>query len=248
MTTQNSTVPDGFNPSKTVIVYKEHIFTKATYNGFEILVHTQTGYINATRLCHDVSLKEGKRIKEFKNLKQSPQFIDYIEYLRENASAEIQLTPELKKFLINPSDFDMLENITGKGYNNDIKGTYIHPKLINCVLTMTSIKYLKIVSELMDSINSRVHEQLKQQQLEDTPSNAQPIFNKQVQQFTQMSLEKQNQQCWGVRDSPYLLDSNERDDLKRDIEFYNKAKSSLLKAREAVESWSTFVNEYIPRL
>ena len=61
-----------------------------------------------------------------------------------------------------------------------------------------------------------------------------------------MSLEKQNQQCWGVRDSPYLLDSNERDDLKRDIEFYNKAKSSLLKAREAVESWSTFVNEYFP--
>lgn len=201
MRIQKSTVPNECETSKTIIKYKEHDFIKATFNGFEILVHKQTEYINATKLCHDVSLKEGKRCKEFYHIRKSPQFIDYVEYIKDGKGPT---DFEGRKFLIKPSDFDMIENVVGKGYNNDIKGTYIHPKLINCVLTMTSIKYLKIVSKIMNTINTSIHEQLEKQQLNDTPEHAQPIFNNIVQTFTQQTLEQQNQQCWGVREHDSL--------------------------------------------
>lgn len=231
-----SAVSEGSQPSQTLITYKEHDFVKTTYNGFELITHKQTLYINATKLCHEVSLKEGKKIKEFKNIKQSPQFLDYIDFLHEFSSAEIQPTPEMEKFLIKPSNFGLVENITGKGYNNDIKGVYIHPKLINCVLTLTSIKYLKIVSELMDTINEQIHEQLKINNQPDTPTNAQPIFQHIIEQHRFVS-DEENNLCYGYREHGDKLDylnsydkafvSQEFDKFKQALQVVNLSLNEL---------------------
>lgn len=201
-------------------------FEKRTYNGFDILVHVQTNYINATKLCHDVSLKEGKHIKQFKNIKVSPQFNDYCDYLYEEStnkgSAEFQPTintfktdsiyndsnnthSNVKEYLINPSNHDLVENITGKGFNNDVKGQYIHPDLLHFVLTLTSIKYLRITTKLMNSIDNKVHEELKKRKLNDVMANAEPIFIQTVSSMIDEANKRgqeafEAQYCWGYRD------------------------------------------------
>ena len=213
----------------------QYEFHEATYNGLSIIQEAKTSFINASKFARDNKKRLG-RLFESKNWKNYIRAFE-LEYKDELAEQSTVANLPSWSFKLNEGIPDSLKQI---------RGQYVHPKLINYIAIWCDELYAIKVGKIMDSINSRVHEQLKQQQLEDTPTNAQPIFNKQVQQITQMSLSQQNQQCWGVRDSPYQLDSNEQDDLKRDIEFYNKAKTSLLKAREAVESWTGFVNEYFP--
>jgi hypothetical protein len=41
-------------------------------------------------------------------------------------------------------------------YINEVRGTYIHKDLINIICMKTSIKYLYIVNQIMDSINERI--------------------------------------------------------------------------------------------
>ena len=56
--------------------WKDHgeKFMMTTYNGFEVIVHVETGYYNATKLCSNY----GKR---FNNLKRNQEFIRCINYL-----------------------------------------------------------------------------------------------------------------------------------------------------------------------
>ena len=44
--------------------------------------------------------------------------------------------------------------IHGNQYNNHISGTYIHPKLLNCVLMWADKKYAFYVSEIMEQLNN----------------------------------------------------------------------------------------------
>ena len=52
--------------------------------------------------------------------------------------------------------------------SNEFKGTYIHPKLVHFVAEWVDLEYAFTVSEIMDSINDKVHEELNKQQLPDT--------------------------------------------------------------------------------
>ena len=182
-------------------------FEMKTYNGFEIMVHKETLYINATKLCHDVSLTEGKHIKEFYKLKKSPQFLDYVNYLWEkmgpNQNGDTRSA--VKNYLIHPELFDMVEVVNGKGYPNEVRGQYVHPDLIHCVLTMTSIKYLDITTQLMNSIDKTVHKKLEELKLPDIPKHAEPIFVQTVKTLIpEENLRGQRafeaQYCWGIRD------------------------------------------------
>jgi hypothetical protein len=47
-----------------------------------------------------------------------------------------------------------------KGYINDIKGSYVHPKLINYITFWASPKYAVKVGKIMDSINENNMETL----------------------------------------------------------------------------------------
>ena len=116
-------------------------YKNTTYNGFSLLTRTNDNYFNATKLCHEISEREGKHVKEFYNVKESPQFKDYRDLIVSSWSPEIQGT------------HSPVEVVNGKGVLNEVRGSYVHPQLINCVLTLTSIKYLEIVSHIMDKIN-----------------------------------------------------------------------------------------------
>ena len=61
--------------------------------------------------------------------------------------------------------------------SNEFKGTYIHPKLVHFVAEWVDLEYAFTVSEIMDSINDKVHEELNNKQLPDNVENAKPIFN-----------------------------------------------------------------------
>lgn len=182
-------------------------FEMKTYNGFEIMVHKETLYINATKLCHDICLKEGKRVKEFYNLKKSPQFLDCVDYLWDKMGPTDKMGPRsaVKQYLIKPELHDMVEVVNGKGYQNEVRGQYIHPDLIHCVLTMTSIKYLDITTQLMNSIDKTVHKKLEELKLPDIPKHAEPIFVQTVKTLIpEENLRGQRafeaQYCWGYRD------------------------------------------------
>lgn len=127
----------------TTITWKNENFVRKSYNGFSILVRESDNFINATKLCHEICIKEGKRTKEFYHLKKSPQFIDYVDYIKNKNSSyqTINLYYDL-----------------GSKALNDIRGYYIHKELINCVITLTSIKYLDIIgNNIMDLVNDRMH-------------------------------------------------------------------------------------------
>ena len=51
--------------------------------------------------------------------------------------------------------------IHGNQYNKHISGTYIHPKLLNCVLMWADKKYAIFVSEIMDKLNNNQYEEVK---------------------------------------------------------------------------------------
>ena len=220
-------------------------FKVKTYNGISLTYDEQTDYVNISKAFRE----NNKQWNKYKLTKAWKEIEKY---------AEIRLKS---------GDWKVAENSPGPNNaiyydvnigSNEYRGIYIHPKLTHFVCQYVSIAYAFKVAELMDSINESVHIQLKQENKEDTPKNATPIFERKVNQciVVQRNCELLDKQCWGYRDcvSSDRLDSWEQLDLKRDIEAYNEAKTSLEKskkvfdkAREAVESWTTFVNQYFPR-
>ena len=204
-------------------------FKQETYNGISIVRETNTGYINASRMCSDnrKSWRDYKRTKTFKSLLET-----FKNEVFSKASKGAGITA--------PSF--MLQN----GIKPEFQGEYIHPKLVHFVAEWVSFSYAFKVAELMDSINTQVHEDLTKNNLPDTPEHAKPVFEQHVERLIHRDNELEDSQCWGYRGSLNKLDSWERMDLKRDIDTYNQCKSALLKAKEAVESWSSFINEYFP--
>lgn len=106
-------------------------FEMKTYNGFEVIAHSETGYVNATKLCHNICLKEGKRVKDFFHIKKSPQFLDYCAYLSGKQGPTKSEGPRkaVENYFINPELDNLVEVVNGKGYPNDVKGQYVHQLL-----------------------------------------------------------------------------------------------------------------------
>ena len=103
----------------------------------------------------------------------------------------------------------------------------------------------------MDSINDKVHEKLNENNLPDTVENAKPIFENEVRKITEPQKAYEQNYCWGVRDSPYSLDPNEIDDLRKDKREYDlaviefqKASDNLAAAGKKIETWGKFIEKY----
>lgn len=43
------------------------------------------------------------------------------------------------------------------GHINGVKGTYVHPKLVNSIAEWSSVKYSFIVADIMDKMNEGAH-------------------------------------------------------------------------------------------
>ena len=200
-------------------------FTKGTYNGIAILIRDKDGYVNAAKLGNDK--------KEARKFVNSDKFNEICKKWMKIQSGKKLPDPEMtpKYQLLNVS--------------NEFKGTYIHPKLVHFVAEWVDLEYAFTVSEIMDSINDKVHEELNKQQLPDTVENAKPIFNE-IAKSIAPNIHINNSSTWGYRDSPYELDSWEQDDLKRAVDEYKDIKERLLKAEQKIDEWSVFVRKYHP--
>lgn len=111
-------------------------FTLSTYNGFKIIIRDSDGYINASDVVKQINKKE-KLTKQIKTLFKSVQYQDF-----ENSLKTILPGKKLKYNLLND-------------FSKHLRGSYIHPKLINFVCMWCSPTYTLLVSEIMDSINEQ---------------------------------------------------------------------------------------------
>lgn len=111
-------------------------FTLSAYNGFKIIIRDSDGYINASDVVKQINKKE-KLTKQIKTLFKSVQYQDF-----ENALKTILPGKKLKYNLLND-------------FSKYLRGSYVHPKIINFVCFWCSPTYALLVGEIMDSINEQ---------------------------------------------------------------------------------------------
>lgn len=207
-------------------------FKRGTYNGISVLIHEKTGFINGTEMCKQF----GKRFRKiFENHAWQEYFNEFVK--------EFSASPEKGE----QSKTEFLYQLN-KGFSvreNYLRGTYVDPRLINYIAIWASPKYAITVGKIMDSINQKIHNELKIENLEDNPKNAEPILNKTVNQLNEQ-IQQQTElinstSSWGVRDDPFTLDIWERNDLDNDVKEYLKAKAKL-------ENYKGFLAKYHPEI
>ena len=115
------------------------VFEIGSYHGISILIRKSDGYINATKLCKQFN----KPFRQICVTQLWQEFYEaYLDEFQENSGTVGKTTVliyELKK-----------------GYSQDFYGQYIHPKLLNGLISMISPKYLIHVSKIMDLLNERI--------------------------------------------------------------------------------------------
>lgn len=107
-------------------------FIRTDYNGISVIIDSN-GYYNASKICSDNK-------KRFGNITQNDYWKDYLNDL--SRLLEIQQT----QLVVKKSDF-----------SNDVKGYYIHPKLVNFLCFHVNNSYAILVSKIMDLMNERIH-------------------------------------------------------------------------------------------
>ncbi len=117
------------------ILYKNETFTLSTYNGFKIIIRGSDGFINASDVVKQINKKE-KSAKQIKTMFKSVQYQDF-----ENNLKTILPGKNLK---YNLNDVPI-----------QLRGSYVHPKIINFVCFWCSPTYALLVGEIMDSINEQ---------------------------------------------------------------------------------------------
>ena len=117
------------------ILYKNEKFTFSTYNGFKIIIRDSDGYINASDVVRQINKKE-KSAKQIKTMFKSVQYQDF-----ENNLKTI-LPGKNLKYNLNEVPIQL-------------RGSYVHPKIINFVCFWCSPTYALLVGEIMDSINEQ---------------------------------------------------------------------------------------------
>ena len=122
-------------------------FKICSYNDVSILFRVRDQYFNATKLFSD----GGRDFRTFKKGDRWRKIINEHEKRVQNGVCAKMLGPiyEIKK-----------------GFSNDIRGQYVHPKLIHFVADWVSIDYAFKVADIMDLINK--NNQLKNKVLEET--------------------------------------------------------------------------------
>ena len=118
------------------ILCNNETFTLSTYNGFKIIIRDLDGYINASDVVKQIN-KQEKLTKQIKTLFKSVQYQDFEKTLKTilpNKELNYNLKKEVK---------------------NNLRGSYVHPKIINFVCFWCSPTYALLVGEIMDSINEQ---------------------------------------------------------------------------------------------
>ena len=117
------------------ILCNNETFTLSAYNGFKIIIRDSDGFINASNVVKQINEAENTK-KQIKTLFKSVQYQDF-----EKALKNILPNKELKYNLNNVPIH--------------LRGSYVHPKIINFVCFWCSPKYASLDGKIMDSINEQ---------------------------------------------------------------------------------------------
>ena len=147
------------------ITSNNETFTRTTYNGISILVRDSDGYVNGSKMA-----KEAKK-EQFRRFIKKDKIQQYASFRGLDESVQT-IFYELHA-----------------GYDNDVMGIYIHPKLIHYVANWCSLEYAAKVADLMDAINEQQHKQhiTFEEQLKQTISNLQDTITKQTETITKQA-------------------------------------------------------------
>jgi hypothetical protein len=107
-------------------------FTTGTFNGISEIQRDKDGFINATAMCKQF----GKR---FRKIFENHAWQAYLDEFKTEYGVRRNLGEPIYELL--------------KGYSNELRGTYVHPKLINYIAIWASPKYAIHVGMIMDTIN-----------------------------------------------------------------------------------------------
>ena len=109
-------------------------FTRGTYNGISVIIRDKDGFINATEMCKQFN-------KRFAKINENHAWLAYLEAFK----AEYEVLPEMGQPIYELK----------KGMTNDLRGSYVNPKLINYIAIWASPQYAITVGKIMDEINER---------------------------------------------------------------------------------------------
>ena len=194
----------------------EHEFINGTYNGISVIKDKSSGFVNATSFCNQFD-------KKFRKIFENHSWQEYIKAFENEYYLSEQTTSRNSGMW----SFKLNKDIPDKF--KQYRGTYIDSRLINYIAIWCSPTYAISVGKIMDSINDQVHQQLQQQQLPDTPTNAQPIFEQTIEQHRFVS-DNENQQCWGYRehgDKFDYLDSYDKTYIRSQFDRFKEALKSI---------------------
>lgn len=226
------------NMSNNVEQYKitcnEETYTRGTYNGISVIIHDTDGFINATDMCKQFN-------KRFAKINENHSWQAYYQAFLNEYYALRKMGGQGKQamYLVN-------KGIPTK--YNELRGTYVDPRLINYIAIWASPQYAISVGKIMDEVNNKVHQVLKDNQQDDTPTNANKVFNSLIDDIKPalQSMEIEEVKLWGVRDSSNRLGQWDQEDLANDIHNYEQAKERLIEAERKVDEWGSFVRDYHP--
>ncbi len=122
------------NIEQSKITSNNETFTKGTYNSIDIIIRDKDGYINATALCNQF----GRRFAKLQDNKTTWK-------LYYNTAEK-----HIRAYL--PNSGGIIYELK-KGYNRELYGQYVHPKLVNYIAMWASAEYAFVVSEIMDTVN-----------------------------------------------------------------------------------------------
>ena len=208
-------------------------FTKGTYNGVSVIFNDEDGFINATYMCKQFN-------KRFAKINENHAWQSYFQAFNEEYYARPKMGGQEKTPMYQ----------LNKGFSvkqNELRGTYVDPRLINYIAIWASPTYAIYVGKIMDSINDKVHEVLNEKQLPDTVENAKPVFVDVAKQIApSINTEAIENQFWGYRDKVYELDQWEKNDLRRCIDDYKEIKEKLTEQEQKLNKWGRFIDKYFP--
>jgi hypothetical protein len=134
-------------------------FTTRTYMGVSILVRDKDGYVNASKMGNG---DDGRRARDFIN--PDPRY-------RKSKFAEI-CDKWSSRMVSKPAKYKL-----DKGFDNDVKGTYIHPDLVHFVAEWIDLDYAWVVVRIVKEINKQLHSIMEDNDLPDEPVVAKKLLD-----------------------------------------------------------------------
>ena len=144
------------NVTQLKITSTDETFTRGTYNGIPVIIHDKDGFINATDMCkHEFD-------KKFEKIYENYSWQQYLKQFKANYYANQDKEPLYRL----------------RHHEDEVRGTYVDPRLINYIAIWASPNYASYVCETIDTFHDIIHERLIAQQLQDIPRNVKPLLVK----------------------------------------------------------------------